>query len=655
MSPEKLLALALDPSLILQARGLPPDPWQRELLLSAERQVLLNCSRQSGKSTFVSALALHTALFKPKALVLLLSPSQRQSGEIFRKVTEAYNAVGRPVRALDAEGKPHLADFGLAKRVAAESMATYQGQVLGTPAYMSPEQARGDKDAVDPRSDVYSLGVVLYELLTGEAPFRGELHMVLRQVLEEEPTPPRRLIGSLPRDLENICFRAMRKEVGQRYPTAAALAEDLRRFLDGGPVQARPVSPAARGWRWCRRRPLVAALLAALSFSLVAGSATCLILWRQTELERQDLQVQRDRAQEQRQRAELESRALQSQRDSSELELERAQLWRRPLASELCTLGEQQTSAPRWVRRKLLRSSLDHAWQGLESVRRAVLNEWRRQSLVVAYQREIARAQIQLLTLRYDHIGEATPPAYQVQPQLPDHRRHRGEEATFWNEVLAHLPDAPKHPIDLEFKCLLVAAEFDLTVTDAIRHLEQARDIAEALEREQQDTSPYLARAYLRLAEAQRWAGRFDEAVATLHRGLAWPGRDPALAFAGVFRDEQQRIECLLSLAELRVEMNQPHQARPWVQQAETLLSSDPPSPPSVNPQFQRMAKALATVLDQGDYAKVYADLPFFCANLDYHVVRVGASADRKGQWERSHARLGELQCLLGQLARLGK
>src|SRR5262249_7078265 len=99
MSPEKLLALALDPSLILQARGLPPDPWQRDILLSSERQVLLNCSRQSGKSTVVCALALHTALFKPKALVLLLSPSQRQSGEIFRKVTEAYNAIGRPVRA----------------------------------------------------------------------------------------------------------------------------------------------------------------------------------------------------------------------------------------------------------------------------------------------------------------------------------------------------------------------------------------------------------------------------------------------------------------------------------------------------------------------------------------------------------------------------
>src|SRR6202043_4041689 len=96
----QMLALALDPALILQARGLTPDPWQRELLRSRDRQILLNCSRQSGKSTAVSALALHTALFTPGALVLLLSPSQRQSGEIFRKVLFAYRALGCPLKTV---------------------------------------------------------------------------------------------------------------------------------------------------------------------------------------------------------------------------------------------------------------------------------------------------------------------------------------------------------------------------------------------------------------------------------------------------------------------------------------------------------------------------------------------------------------------------
>src|SRR5437764_10226574 len=100
MNLHQALALALDPSLILRARGLAPDPWQRSLLLSSDRQVLLNCSRQAGKSTVVSALALHTALFTRGALVLLLSPSQRQSGEIFRKVLDGYNALGRPIPSL---------------------------------------------------------------------------------------------------------------------------------------------------------------------------------------------------------------------------------------------------------------------------------------------------------------------------------------------------------------------------------------------------------------------------------------------------------------------------------------------------------------------------------------------------------------------------
>src|SRR5580704_16078856 len=100
MNLHQSLSLALDPALILSARGLAPDPWQRDLLLGNDRQVLLNCSRQAGKSTVVSALALHTALFTPGSLVLLLSPSQRQSGEIFRKVRDAYHALGRPIRAL---------------------------------------------------------------------------------------------------------------------------------------------------------------------------------------------------------------------------------------------------------------------------------------------------------------------------------------------------------------------------------------------------------------------------------------------------------------------------------------------------------------------------------------------------------------------------
>src|SRR5262249_3739877 len=122
---------------------------------------------------------------------------------------------------IDAQGTPHLMDFGLAKREAGEITITLEGQVLGTPAYMPPEQARGEMAIVDRRSDVYSLGVVLYETLTRELPFRGNVRMLLDQVVQDEPRPPRKLNDRIPRDLEVICLKAMDKEPNRRYETAA--------------------------------------------------------------------------------------------------------------------------------------------------------------------------------------------------------------------------------------------------------------------------------------------------------------------------------------------------------------------------------------------------------------------------------------------------
>src|SRR5262249_26233273 len=148
---------------------------------------------------------------------------------------------------LDDAGRPHIMDFGLAKREAGEIPLTQEGDVLGTPAYMAPEQARGEGHRVDARSDVYSLGVVLYELLTGRLPFRGHSRMLLRQVLEEEPQAPRRLNEAVPRDLETICLHCLDKEPRRRYPTAQALADDLRRFLAGEPIRARPTGVLEQG------------------------------------------------------------------------------------------------------------------------------------------------------------------------------------------------------------------------------------------------------------------------------------------------------------------------------------------------------------------------------------------------------------------------
>jgi tetratricopeptide (TPR) repeat protein len=214
-----------------------------------------------------------------------------QQGVVHRDLTPSNILVA-------ADGTPKITDFGLAKLViGGGELRTQTGDLLGTPSYMAPEQASSRQAAIGPATDVYALGAILYELLCGRPPFKGESPLeTLRQVIANPPVAPSRLRPELPRDLETICLKCLRKEPPQRYADALALALDLRRYLDGRPILARPSSMVERAWRWCKRNRAVAALLAlviGLCVALALGSTAAAL---RLKLSRDEARLQRNLA-----------------------------------------------------------------------------------------------------------------------------------------------------------------------------------------------------------------------------------------------------------------------------------------------------------------------------------------------------------------------
>jgi WD40 repeat protein/predicted Ser/Thr protein kinase len=200
---------------------------------------------------------------------------------------------------LDIFDQPRITDFGLARLLDRDEELTTTGQVLGSPGYIPPEQAAGGLVKAGPEGDVYSLGAILYHLLTGRPPFQGDtLPEILSQVHEATPVPPRRLNPSVPVDLQTICLKCLHKEAERRYASARALAEDLGRFLANEPIRARPVTRVEKAWLWCRRRPVLAGMTAALHVVLLLGLLGILWQWRRAEQNARGERAQRRLAEE---------------------------------------------------------------------------------------------------------------------------------------------------------------------------------------------------------------------------------------------------------------------------------------------------------------------------------------------------------------------
>jgi eukaryotic-like serine/threonine-protein kinase len=221
----------------------------------------------------------------------------RQAAELVETLALAVDAVHRagiihrdlkPSNILmTADGTPKVSDFGLAKLLDEDSARTASGELLGSPCYMAPEQAAGHAKQVGRGTDVYALGVILFEALTGRPPFLGQTRQeTLNLILSTDPVPPRRLRPDVPRDLDAICLKCLEKDPRHRYPTAADLAADLRCYLDGATVRARPVGLSGRLWRWCRRNPKLAGLAAALFLSFAFGTPALFALWLQARTDR---------------------------------------------------------------------------------------------------------------------------------------------------------------------------------------------------------------------------------------------------------------------------------------------------------------------------------------------------------------------------------
>ena len=242
---------------------------------------------------------------------------------------------------LTGRGEPKITDFGLAKKMEEQRDLTHSGAIMGTPSYMAPEQALGDIKQIGPAADIYSLGAILYECVTGRPPFKAASTLeTLDQVCHREPPPPSQLNPNVPRDLETICLKCLQKTPARRYGSALALADDLERYQQGKPIAARPISGLERLAKWVRRNPIAAALIVVLILGLAGSSLGAYVALRQRD---RAIAAEAQRAEEQKQRvAEQHRRIVEAFLSSARTAAQRGD-WQETLSSFDRAVAEGET------------------------------------------------------------------------------------------------------------------------------------------------------------------------------------------------------------------------------------------------------------------------------------------------------------------------
>jgi tetratricopeptide (TPR) repeat protein len=420
-----------------------------------------------------------------------------------------------------ATGRAKVTDFGLARAGDGPTGMTQEGVLAGTPSYMSPEQAQGS-EPIDGRSDVYALGVTLYEALTGEVPFRGAPHLVLAQVVREEPRPPRQLHDDIPRDLETVCLKALAKEPARRYPTASAMGEDLRRWLRGEPIKARPATAAERLWRWSRRNRRVAGLAAALVLVFWIGFAGVFWQWRRAEANLEISRREHDRAEEGfRQARQAVNEWFTTVSQSDLLQKPGLQPLRRDLMQRALRYYEdfiaQRSDDP------TLAVEVASAYFTVAMIRKEFGDK---KEALAAFQRAAAVRE----ALARENPGDARnwydlAVTYSLTAAVDEPLPHLQKARVIWERLAAEHPEQPEYQMSLaKSETHLGIAELEAgRVNEALARFARARPVWERLAREHPEDMHVLdnlARLYVNIGDA-REKENVGEALLLFRRAAA--------------------------------------------------------------------------------------------------------------------------------------